>query len=206
MKIIKRSVPTDPFVKSPQIAYFESHLETGYSNLWKKIQTWRNSRKKLFDRTTLLVNKTLSTLNEYDMLPEYDKRRPDQESIHYQHLVECIFSEILADLNNWRDFYVEVEKLMRGDSYLYRLSFKDKWNPASSPDEKKILVLKEKVENFIKDKLILKEFKDIFEIERNLNRQLKDFLVSLEQIYTEVNNDIPLKGICEIEEKWNNNE
>ena len=78
------SVNFTPFSHTLQISYFESHLKTGYRLTWQEIQDWREAYSILVKRTERLAETIRSDLKSSQLLPEYDRRKHDEDYINYQ--------------------------------------------------------------------------------------------------------------------------
>lgn len=183
-----------PFVENPQISLFEFHLKTGYNPLWEEIEKWKEAHQRLADQTEKLAEKTRLYIKQLNLLPEY---RPTVtgEYINYTQFPKKYFDSVLYELKFKTEFKVDVSQFMQGETKWFQLSIDS--TLAQSPNKEKIFELKGKIEEFHSNPLIFKEFKDIFDQSEELNAQLKEIFHEVENVWTKVENDVPLQGWCE---------
>jgi len=189
-------VDFSPFVENPHISYFESHLETGYPLFWNKIRRWKGSYSKLVERTTELAERTRLHVEQLEILPRYDRLRSSNGHVHYEQFLCFYFHAVSLELEGFIQFEVKIGESMHGEVKWYSLQMAQQGQFADSPSKNKILHLKRRIEEFHSDQNIYREFAEVFREGEGLNSQLADILVELEEVWAEVENNVPLKGWC----------
>lgn len=192
----KVAVRASPFIETPNIIYFESHLETGYSTLWKKIENWKESYSKLVERTEKLIEKTSSHVKELNILPEYDRSQAMEEHINYALFPYGYFYQVWKEIEFKEPFKDQLSTYMSGNEKWYTISAADQAF-AQSLNEEKILYLRGEIEKFHNNQIVFKEFKDVFDESQKMNAQLPSIVIEVENVRAKVNNDVPLKGWCD---------
>lgn len=185
-----------PFVQNAHVSYFESHLMTGYTPLWKKIQQWRDSYSTLVKRAHQLASKIRNLLEDSDILPSYHVLKQPTQYIKYPMFLEAYFHTIWFEIEQDRTFEVKLRNYTRNTETLYTLKLSDN-TFADSPNKQKILGLKQLVEQLHNDRSLHKEFLDIYGDGTKLNNQLRELLSQLNQLWVQVQHNVKLEGSCD---------
>jgi hypothetical protein len=137
-------VDFSPFkVENLNIAYFESHLETGYPSLWKRIDEWEGSYSELVKRTTELIRKTQSHIEQPEILPRYNLLRHSNEYLNSEQFLWFYFRALSLELEGRILFEVETGESLRGEVKWYNLKMLDN-QFADSSNKKKDTAIEEK--------------------------------------------------------------
>jgi len=185
-----------PFVQNAHVSYFESHLKTGYTPLWKKIQQWRDSYKNLVQRADQLASKIRNLIEASHILPSYHVLENASESINYPMFLVAYFHTIWSETEKYRTFEIKLEDYGRNNEIRHTLKILE-YAFADSENKEKILSLKQLIEQLHNDRGLHKEFLDIYEDGTKLNNQLRKLLPQLDQLWVQVQHNVTLEGSCD---------
>jgi len=186
-----------PFILNADVLLFESHLKTGYTELWDLISDWEDRYDTLCSKASKLMEVVKERVKRQAILPEYGRLKPNSENVNYMQLSIGYFASVLAELERSVPFEIRISTSISNEITWYEL-----WLQAAemavSPDKDKIDRVRKAIEELHSDGALSKEFKETYTSCEALSNGLDEIREMLESVWSDVDNGAPLGGTCDV--------